>query len=95
MKKRKEFGKHYLVEFIGCDPETIKYVAPVEKLFLRAARRSKARVVRYFFHQYKPFGVTGVILIQWSHFSLHTWIAMLRLMFLPAERCSLMLPLRS
>lgn len=71
--KRKEFGKHYLVEFIGCDAEKIKYVKPVEKVFLCAARKSRAKVVKYFFHQYRPFGVTGVILIKWSHFSLHTW----------------------
>ncbi|MCG8432318.1 MAG: adenosylmethionine decarboxylase [Candidatus Omnitrophica bacterium] len=72
-KKRREFGKHYLVEFTGCDPETIKYTGSVEKIFLKAARKSKARIVEYYFHQYRPFGVTGIILIKWSHFSLHSW----------------------
>lgn len=72
-RTRKEFGKHYLVEFIGCDPEKIKYVKPVEKVFLAAARKSMAKVVKCFFYQYRPFGVTGVILIKWSHFSIHTW----------------------
>jgi len=72
-KVNKEFGKYYLVELIDCDTEKLKFVKDVQEIFLRAAEKSKATVVKHFFHQYEPFGVTGIILICESHFSIHTW----------------------
>ena len=70
---KKVFGKHYLVEFIGCDSEKLKRVKDIKPILLKAAKASKATIIKYFFHQYQPFGVTGVILISESHFSIHTW----------------------
>ena len=72
-KIKKEFGKHYLVEFIGCNQDKCKFIKDVKPAFIKAARISQATIVEYFFHQYKPFGVTGIILISESHFSIHTW----------------------
>ena len=72
-KLKKEFGKHYLVEFIDCDASKIKKVKDVKPVLIKAAKVSQATIVKYFFHQYKPFGVTGIILIAESHFSVHTW----------------------
>jgi S-adenosylmethionine decarboxylase proenzyme len=69
----REFGKHYLVEFIGCSPEKLSYVAEVREAFLGAAKKSRAAIIDYHFHQFEPFGVSGVILIAWSHFAIHTW----------------------
>jgi S-adenosylmethionine decarboxylase proenzyme len=71
--KAKEFGKHYLVEFIGCVPDRIKYIKEVKQCFLRAAEKSQAGIIDHHFHQFKPYGVSGVILIAWSHFAVHTW----------------------
>jgi len=72
-KVKREFGKHYLVELIGCDTEKIKYTRDVEGPFLRAARKSKTKLLEHFFHQFRPVGVTGFINIAWSHFAIHTW----------------------
>jgi len=72
-KLKKEFGQHYLVEFIDCDSEKIKYVDQVKEAALSATEKSEANIIEHFFHQYKPYGVTGMILISESHFSLHTW----------------------
>ena len=69
----KEFGKHYLVELIGCDPGRLKHVTHVQKLLLQAARKSNATILKHFFHQFEPAGVTGIILITESHFFIHTW----------------------
>lgn len=70
---KKEYGRHYLVELIGCDPQAIKYVDQVKEVFLEAARASQATIVEHYFKQYEPHGVTGIILISESHFSIHTW----------------------
>ncbi len=73
MTTRSDFGKHYLVDFLGCDPETIKFVDVTKEIFVRAAKESKATVVGEAFSQFEPFGVSGVLLIAESHFSIHTW----------------------
>ena len=69
----KDYGRHYLVDFLGCDPETLRFVGPTREIFLRAARESKATLVGEDFYQFEPEGVSGVILIAESHLSVHTW----------------------
>ncbi len=73
MTTRTDFGQHYLVDFLRCDPETLRFVGPTREIFLRAARESKATVVGEDFYQFEPDGVSGVLLIAESHFSVHTW----------------------
>jgi S-adenosylmethionine decarboxylase len=72
-KKRQEFGKHYLVEFVGCDPERLKTVDMVKAPFLEAAKLSGATLLGSQFHQFDPHGVSAMIFIAESHFSIHTW----------------------
>ncbi len=68
-----DFGKHYLVDLSQCDPDKISRVGEVRRIFLRAAEESKASIVGEIFHQFEPVGVSGVLLIEESHFSVHTW----------------------
>ena len=64
---------HQGLDLFGCDAESIKYVAPAREVLLRAARDCGATVIGDLFHQFEPYGVSGVVLIAESHFSLHTW----------------------
>ena len=73
MTARTDFGSHYLVDLSQCDPDKIARVDGVRAIFLRAAEESKARIVGELFHQFEPAGVSGVLLIEESHFSVHTW----------------------
>ncbi len=73
MTTKPNFGKHYLVDFKQCDPETIEQVEVTRAIFLEAAREAKAIVVGELFHQFEPVGVSGVLLIAESHVSVHTW----------------------
>ena len=66
-------GKHYIIELNECNPDRIEKVSTVKEIFLQAARLSKATILDYFFHQFQPVGVSGVILIAESHFTIHTW----------------------
>jgi S-adenosylmethionine decarboxylase proenzyme len=43
------------------------------ELLRTAAERAGARVLREAFHPFAPHGVTGVIVIEESHLSIHTW----------------------
>jgi S-adenosylmethionine decarboxylase proenzyme len=68
-----DYGKHWLVDFHGCDPEGLRVVGPVREAFLQAAREARATLVDEAFHQFEPEGVSGVLLIAESHLSVHTW----------------------
>ena len=70
---KKALGTHLILEFFGCDPGTLKEVPYVEKAFLKAAKESKTHVVAHNFHQFNPYGVSGVVVIEESHYTIHTW----------------------
>ena len=45
----------------------------VREAMVEAAKRSNASVVTDSFHEFKPYGVSGAVIIQESHFTIHTW----------------------
>lgn len=69
----KTLGWHSLIELRGCDPERLKRVAPVRAALLEAAVKAGGTVVRSVFHRFKPWGVSGVVVIAESHLTVHTW----------------------
>jgi S-adenosylmethionine decarboxylase len=54
--------------------EPLKYVEPLQTWLVEAAQAGRAHVYHTHFHQFTPWGVTGFLLLQESHISLHTWI---------------------
>ena len=69
----KYLGKHLIVEFHGCDPAVLNDPETCQSHFLEAVRLSGATIIQPFFHQFSPHGVSGVVVIAESHFSVHTW----------------------
>jgi S-adenosylmethionine decarboxylase len=66
-------GRHLLVELHGCHPESLKKVDVVKDILVGAARACGATIVDVAFHEFNPFGVSGVVVIAESHLSIHTW----------------------
>ena len=66
-------GSHILVELFGCDKASLEKVSTVGKTMLDAAVASEATVVTDSFHEFKPYGVSGAVIIQESHYTIHTW----------------------
>jgi len=66
-------GRHLLVELHGCQPELLKRVDVVREILVGAARACGATIVDVAFHEFNPFGVSGVVVIAESHLSIHTW----------------------
>ena len=66
-------AKHLLVELHECAAERLNDVAALRALMHHAAQAAAATVVGEAFHRYAPQGVTGVLLLEESHFSVHTW----------------------
>lgn len=66
-------GNHLIVEMYDCDPAIINDVELVESAMKQAVKISGARMVQSVVHRFNPHGVSGVIVIEESHFSVHTW----------------------
>jgi S-adenosylmethionine decarboxylase len=66
-------GSHLLVELYGCKSESLQTEAYVGDVMRSAANESKATVVEQSFHEFKPYGVSGAVIIQESHYTIHTW----------------------
>lgn len=69
----KALGRHLLVEYGGCDRETLDDIERIEVLLRRAAEEAGATVVAAVFHPFSPQGITGVVVVEESHLSIHTW----------------------
>lgn len=66
-------GNHLLVELYECDSDKLNDLKKVERVLGEAVRISGATALKAFFHQFEPQGVSGVIIIAESHFTIHTW----------------------
>lgn len=62
-----------IAELYGCKPELISQSGTVKKLINRAIRKSKLTKIRSHYHQFRPSGVTGVVLLAESHITMHSW----------------------
>ncbi|MBN1968357.1 MAG: S-adenosylmethionine decarboxylase proenzyme [Candidatus Delongbacteria bacterium] len=69
----KALGNHVLVEYYGCRSTALKDVKLIETELQKAAVLAGATVVGANFHEFSPFGVSGVVIIAESHLSIHTW----------------------
>jgi len=66
-------GQHLVLELNGCNPKLLGDVKSVEEIMVAAAKIAKATIVGIHFHQFSPFGVSGVVVIAESHVAIHTW----------------------
>jgi len=69
----KALGKHLLLELKGCDKEVLNDVGFLREALLAAAVEAGATILGESFHQFKPQGVSGVVMIAESHLVIHTW----------------------
>lgn len=66
-------GRHFLIDLKDCDAEILKSLERVREAMVEAAERTGATVVDVSFHQFNPFGISGMVIIAESHLSIHTW----------------------
>lgn len=69
----KALGTHIVCELSGCDAAKLTDVEAVREMMQAAARAANATVIETAFHRFQPQGVSGVVVIQESHLSIHTW----------------------
>ena len=66
-------GQHLLVEYTGCDVEVLDDIKRIESLMNEAAVAARTKIVASVFRPFHPQGVSGVVVIEESHLSIHTW----------------------
>jgi len=66
-------GRHLLLELLDCDPEALNSLDIVRTSMVEAAKRAQATIVDIVFHEFNPFGISGVVVIAESHLAIHTW----------------------
>jgi len=66
-------GRHFLIEYHGCNPDTLDNVDLVRDIMVFAAKESGATILNTYLHKFSPQGVSGVIVIAESHIAIHTW----------------------
>jgi len=66
-------GRHLLLELFDCDLDAITNLESVKGTLVEAAKRAQATIVDVVFHEFNPFGISGVVVIAESHLSIHTW----------------------
>ncbi len=69
----KSLGTHLILELQGCPADILDDPEVVSRIMVSAVEVSGATLIQPFFHQFAPQGVSGVVIISESHFSIHTW----------------------
>jgi S-adenosylmethionine decarboxylase proenzyme len=66
-------GTHIILDLFGCPLRMLKNVGAVEKILDEIVKEVGFLEIKRDFHQFRPYGVTGYILLAESHLSIHTW----------------------
>jgi S-adenosylmethionine decarboxylase len=69
----KTLGLHILADLYGVDFDKLDHVEDIKELLEGAVKYAELSKLSSHFHQFHPHGATGVILLEESHISIHTW----------------------
>jgi len=66
-------GRQLTIEYYECGVKALLDKDRVEKTLLKAAKESGATIISSLFHKFDPQGISGVVVIAESHFTVHAW----------------------
>lgn len=66
-------GQHFVIDAFECQNDMLNNAKELEDLLTRAINQLEMEILSSHFHSFFPQGVTGIIGISTSHFSIHTW----------------------
>ncbi len=64
---------HLIIELFECEDNKIKEIGPVREIMNTVLLTSGMEKIFDFYHQFEPYGVSGICLVKQSHISIHTW----------------------
>ncbi|PAK35558.1 adenosylmethionine decarboxylase [Peribacillus simplex] len=66
-------GQHLIIDAFECQSAILNNAEQLKELLTKAIEHIGMEILSTHFHSFSPQGVTGVIGISTSHFSIHTW----------------------
>lgn len=72
-KRVKTVGAHLIGEFMGCSFDTLNDEKKIKEAMLNASAAAKFTILDILIKKFDPQGVTALLLLSESHFSIHTW----------------------
>lgn len=69
----KMLGVHYIIDFYNCNSTCLSSISKINHIMYEACKIGKLHIVKNCFHQFHPYGVSGVVVLKESHFTVHTW----------------------
>lgn len=66
-------GRQLTIEYYECTKKVLLSKDLVEKALLKAADESGATIISSSFNEFSPQGISGVVVIAESHFTVHAW----------------------
>jgi len=70
---KNKLGKQVIIELYGCKQALLNDLKFIEDTMLKTAKKAKATIIKQFFHQFSPYGISGTVVIAESHINIHTW----------------------
>ncbi len=69
----KPIGTHVIIDLHGCKPELLNSPDTIKLALVQSCELSKCVVLNKLIYQFKPQGVTGILLLEESHIAIHTY----------------------
>lgn len=66
-------SRHLILELFDCNLDVINDPEKVKSALVEAARRAQATIMDIVLHEFNPFGISGIVVLDRSHLSVHTW----------------------
>lgn len=67
------FGIQYVIELFGCNKDSITITSFVKEAMEDSVKQAGYSIIHSVFHQFNPFGVSGVVVYRYAHMAIHTW----------------------
>lgn len=64
---------HLLLELRECSPKILNNLDRVRNALVSAANETEVTILDISFHEFNPFGISGIVVIAKSHLTIHTW----------------------
>jgi S-adenosylmethionine decarboxylase len=65
--------QHTLLEYSQCERERLRSSKTIRQILCQAVLAAGGTIVKATFHNFSPYGVSGVVVITESHVTIHTW----------------------
>lgn len=67
------FGRHFILEMWDCNREILNDAKKIMQILSESVTDAGATIIKQFYHEFSPPGITGVAILAESHISIHTW----------------------